>query len=132
MFSKRPEAFSVYDPNGNWIDFAVSHQMDLNLLVGPRLTQGLVKRDGFGLGLYSELPAGIVARHAKFQDAGGMIDSGRKNRLGATARLRGGVEFRIARRIGVEISGDVGPYRLLGSDTYRVDAYPEVSLGFWF
>ncbi|MBL0016453.1 MAG: hypothetical protein KAY96_02425 [Bacteroidia bacterium] len=132
MFSKRPDVFSVYNPNGNWMDFAVSHQMDLNLLAGPRLTKGLIKRDGFGLGLYAELRAGIVASHAKFQDAGGMTDYGRKNRLGATARLRGGVEFRILRRIGLEISGDVGPYRLLGSDIYKIDAYPEVSLGVWF
>ncbi len=39
MFSKRQDVFSVYNPNGNWMDFAVSHQMDLNLLAGPRLTR---------------------------------------------------------------------------------------------
>jgi hypothetical protein len=132
MVSRRPDFISVFDPNGNWIDFASSRQMDLNLLAGPRLTKGLIKRDGFGLGLYAELRAGIVGSHAVFWDASRSTEYGRKKRLGVTARLRGGVEFRIARRIGVEISGDVGPYRLLGSDTYRVDAYPEVSLGFWF
>ncbi len=25
MFSRQPEFISVYDPNGNWIDFASSH-----------------------------------------------------------------------------------------------------------